>query len=107
MNREAEQLLQLQCAIFRSAKRYIEENYTNARFTLMAFPGLDANYLDMLKKSGIPILDMEHLFKDPYTDKKYKIPNDGHPSALANRELSEGIAKYIETTCKSMPAPAS
>lgn len=82
--------------IFLNAREMLSKRYPGANFTVIVYPDAQSN-VEELRASGLEALDTAPFFPLPYTDARYSIPGEWHPSAEAHRVLAEGIAKHVQS----------
>ncbi len=87
---------ELTAEIMAQASRNYEKEFDNDNFYVIIYPTTIDNSLiiSLLKQKGVKVLDYSKLFNP--TDKKYSIPYDEHPTALANEVLIKALVKDIK-----------
>jgi hypothetical protein len=84
---------ELTAEIMAQASRDYKKQFGNDNFYVIIYPTTIDNSLiiSLLKQKGVKVLDYSKLFNP--TDKKYAIPYDEHPTALANEVLIKELVK--------------
>jgi hypothetical protein len=87
---------ELTAEIMAQASRDYKKQFGNDNFYVIIYPTTIDNSLiiSLLKQKGVKVLDYSKLFNP--TDKKYAIPYDEHPTALANEILIKELVKDIK-----------
>ena len=87
---------QLTAEVMAEASRTYKKQFGNDNFYVIIYPTTinSSLIIKLLKQKGVKVLDYSKLF-DP-TDKKYAIPYDEHPTALANEILIKKLVKDIK-----------
>lgn len=85
----------LTAEIMAAASRNYKKQFDNDNFYVIIYPTtIDSKLIvSLLKQKGVKVLDYSKLFNP--TDKKYAIPYDEHPTALANEVLIKQLVKDI------------
>ena len=86
---------ELTAEIMAQASRDYKKQFGNDNFYVIIYPTtVDSSLIiRLLKQKGVKVLDYSKLFNP--TDKKYAIPYDEHPTALANEVLIKHLVKDI------------
>ena len=86
---------QLTAEVMAESSRLYKTQFGNDNFYVIIYPTTinSSLIISLLKQKGVRVLDYSKLF-DP-TDKKYAIPYDEHPTALANEILINKLVKDI------------
>lgn len=86
---------ELTAEIMAQASRDYKKQFGNDNFYVIIYPTtIDSKLIiRLLKQKGVKVLDYSKLFNP--TDKKYAIPFDEHPTALANEILIKQLVKDI------------
>jgi hypothetical protein len=87
---------ELTAEIMAQASRDYKKQFGNDNFYVIIYPTtIDSSVIiNLLKQKGVKVLDYSKLFNP--TDKKYAIPYDEHPTALANEVLIKALVKDIK-----------
>ena len=87
---------ELTAEIMAQASRDYKKEFNNDNFYVIIYPTtIDSSLIiSLLKQKGVKVLDYSKLFNP--TDKKYAIPYDEHPTALANEILIKELVKDIK-----------
>jgi hypothetical protein len=87
---------ELTAEIMAQASRNYKKQFGNDNFYVIIYPTTinSSLIISLLKKKGVKVLDYSKLFNP--TDKKYAIPYDEHPTALANEILIKELVKDIK-----------
>ena len=90
----------LYVASIRQCSEMLKGKYPDAEFMVLYHDGTrdsaTEEVLKKLKQAGIPVVTVSSLVKGKLSDPKYKIPYDGHPSALCWAEAApEFCRKYL------------
>jgi|GEM_PF-5846564 len=106
-NKYRPQDIELYTSSIRQCAEMLKKKYPAAEFMVLYHDSVhDAatgQILDKLKQDGIRVVLVSSLVKGKLSDQKYKIPYDGHPSALCWQEAApEFCRKYL-----SCPAPGN
>ena len=86
---------ELTAEIMAAASRDYKKQFSNDNFYVIIYPTTISSSLiiNLLRQKGVKVLDYSKLFNP--TDKRYAIPNDEHPTALANEVLIKQLIKDI------------
>lgn len=86
---------ELTAEIMATASRDYKKQFGNDNFYVIIYPTTinSSLIISLLKQKGVKVLDYSKLFNP--TDKKYAIPYDEHPTALANEVLIKQLVKDI------------
>ena len=86
---------ELTAEIMAAASRDYKKQFNNDNFYVIIYPTtVDSKLIiSLLKQKKVKVLDYSKLFNP--TDKKYAIPYDEHPTALANEILIKQLVKDI------------
>ena len=86
---------ELTAEIMAQSSREYKKQFGNDNFYVIIYPTtVDSSLIiSLLKQKGVKVLDYSKLFNP--TDKKYAIPYDEHPTALANEILIKELVKDI------------
>ena len=87
-------LKNLQTAILAEAGAYIRERYTNADFTVLVYPTVAEN-APQFRAAGLTALDMTPALPGWPNDALYRIPEDKHPTPLAQKLAAGAIAAFL------------
>ena len=87
---------ELTAEIMAQASRDYKKQFGNDNFYVIIYPTtIDSSLIiNLLRQKGVKVLDYSKLFNP--TDKKYAIPYDEHPTALANEVLIKELVKDIK-----------
>ena len=87
---------ELTAEIIAQASRNYKKQFFNDNFYVIIYPTtIDSSLIiSLIKQKGVKVLDYSKLFNP--TDKKYAIPYDEHPTALANEILIQQLVKDIK-----------
>jgi hypothetical protein len=87
---------QLTAEIMAESARLYKEQFGNDNFYVIIYPTLIDSTLiiRLLKQKGVKVLDYSKLFNP--LDKRYAIPYDEHPTALANEVLIKELIHQFE-----------
>ena len=91
--------MELYTASIARCAELLKKKYPQSRFTVLYHDSRhDADtesILLRLKQFRIPVIPVSSLVQDKLDQPKYKIPYDGHPSALCWKEAAPGLWKII------------
>jgi hypothetical protein len=90
-----EQDYELTAEVMAQASRDYKKQFGNDNFYVIIYPTtVDSSLIiNLLKQKGVKVLDYSKLFNP--LEKKYAIPYDEHPTALANEVLIKQLVKDI------------
>jgi hypothetical protein len=90
-----EQDYELTAEVMAQASRDYKKQFGNDNFYVIIYPTtVDSSLIiSLLKQKGVKVLDYSKLFNP--LEKKYAIPYDEHPTALANEVLIKQLVKDI------------
>ena len=90
-----EQDYELTAEVMAEASRTYKKQFENDNFYVIIYPTtVDSSLIiNLLKKKGVKVLDYSKLFNP--LEKGYAIPDDEHPTALANEILIKQLVKDI------------
>jgi hypothetical protein len=86
---------ELTAEVMAESSRLYKEQFGNDNFYVIIYPTtVDSSLIiNLLKQKGVKVLDYSKLFNP--LEKKYAIPYDEHPTALANEILIKQLVKDI------------
>lgn len=90
-----EQDYELTAEVMAEASRIYKKQFGNDNFYVIIYPTTvnSSLIINFLRKKGVKVLDYSKLFNP--LEKGYAIPNDEHPTALANEILVKQLVKDI------------
>lgn len=71
-------------------KGIVKDKY-NAELIIVLWPNVRTNIVNKLKDQRLNIIELDKKFEN----EEYKIKNDGHPNAKANKEIARILFDYI------------
>jgi hypothetical protein len=89
-----EEDIKLISKIIEESRNIFRQKFKSDDFYVVLYPCSNTYIVPYLKKAGIKYLVYND--KIEFSDKQYTIPRDGHPAALANKELAEMVFKDIK-----------
>ncbi|MHB9155202.1 MAG: hypothetical protein ACYC5N_05840 [Endomicrobiales bacterium] len=87
--------IRLTCRIIEEAYRNFKKTFSDGDFYVVFYPGAfrAEKMMPCLEKAGVPYLDYHD--REKFFGPEYHLPEDGHPTARAYRELAALIAQDL------------
>ena len=73
-------------------KETVKDKY-NAELIIVLWPNVRTNIVNKLKDQRLNVIELDKKFEN----EEYKIKNDGHPNAKANKEIAQILFDYINS----------
>jgi len=80
---------------FESINKIIEDKYSS-KLTIIIWPEFDQAFIDKLNNKNFDVIVLPEYFNSETSG--CKIPNDGHPTAKANKEIAQILYNHINKT---------